>query len=187
MRKINYHKLNACIQLYHHYSSYYEWLSILYPEWGLTERDFKLKIAKDGVKLNSMEELYIYEFIKYCLNIDIKAIGLSKQDKFYNEKYNENYLPDFKISKYKNIKLNKTIIIEYYGYYILWDNCNMIKEYKERTHRKNEYYKSNPDIHFIDLYPTDLKNNFEGVRNKLTSFFMDNFNIDIAQTSKEVS
>ena len=186
MRKINYHRLNSCIQLYHHYSSYYEWLSTLYPEWGLEEKDFNLKIAKDGTKLNSMEELLVYEFIIYNLNIKIKSIGLSKKNKFYNDKYDEFYLPDFTISKYNKFIFDKPVIIEYFGLYIPNDNCNMVQNYISKTHRKNEYYKSNPDIYFIDLYPTDLKNSFQGVRNKLTSFFMDNFNIEI-DSLKDVS
>ena len=56
----------------------------------------------------------------------------------------------------------------------------MIIKYIEKTKRKNEFYKSQEDIYFIDIYPDDLKNNFRGVKNKLTSFFMYNFNMNIS-------
>ena len=58
--------------------------------------------------------------------------------------------------------------------------------YIKKTNLKNEIYKSIDNIVFIDLYPNDLKNSFQGVRSKLTSFFMNNFNIDIT-LNKEVS
>ena len=55
----------------------------------------------------------------------------------------------------------------------------MIQNYVKKTKIKNQYYRLRDDIYFIDLYPSDLKNNLQGVREKLTSFFMLNFNIDI--------
>lgn len=35
---------------------------------------------------------------------------------------------------------------------------------------KNKFYNSLNDIIFIDLYPDDLKNNFEGIRVKLNNY-----------------
>lgn len=174
MEEISNFKMNACISLYEHYNTYYEWINHLFPEWCLNPEDFKVHIAKDGVKLNSREELLVYEFVKYNYDINIKSIGLNRKDKYFNEECNENYVPDFKV-----VDFLKPIIIEYYGLYKPDNKSEYIQSYINKTHRKNKFYKSNPDIHFIDIYPPDLKNNFEGVRNKLTSFFMENFNLDI--------
>jgi hypothetical protein len=139
--------------------------------------------AYDGVKLNSNEELQIYEYVHNIIGIKtFKSIGYNRNKKYCfavdDKKYNKFY-PDFIIEKINKFKLEKPIIIEYYGMFNLICKSEFIREYITKTNRKNEYYKSNPDIYFIDIYPCDLKNNFEGVRNKLTSFFMDNFNVDI--------
>jgi len=182
IRLLGYSKLACCITENKQYSSFYEWLNKLHPEWNLTSDDFKEHIAFDGSKLNSNEEVLIYTFMKKYFNLNIKAIGLNKSKyKFHNIISNENYIPDFFIKHN-----DKIIIIEYFG--LFDDNCkdlnnSMFKNYYYKTLRKVEYYKSNPDIYFIDLYPTDLKNNFEGVRKKLTSFFMSNFNINLKEAS----
>lgn len=42
---------------------------------------------------------------------------------------------------------------------------------------KNEFYRNNNEINFIDLYPDDLKNNLQGVRDKLISILKDKYNI----------
>lgn len=133
--------------------------------------------SNDGVtKLKSVEERDIFDFIKDNFNVDIT---LSNRKKFKNDKHNERYIPDYIVHSINGIKLNKKLIIEYYGLYNLINPSGFIQEYIDKTHRKNEYYKSNSDIYFIDLYPADLKNNFEGVRNKLTSFFMEKFNVNL--------
>ena len=133
---------------------------------------FNTNILKiyDGIKFSSIEERNVYIFIKN-FNINIDKCFRKNGYYFYNNKYDEHYIPDYVV--------NKNIIIEYYGWFLPSFKNKRILQYIEKTHRKNEYYKSNSDIYFIDLYPADIKNNFEGVRNKLTSFFMDNFSIDI--------
>jgi len=141
---------------------------------------FNTNILKiyDGIKFSSIEERNVYIFIKN-FNINIDKCFRKNGYYFYNNKYDEHYIPDYVV--------NKNIIIEYYGWFLPSFKNKRILQYIEKTHRKNEYYKSNPDIYFIDLYPNDLKNNFKGVRNKLTSFFMDNFSIDINKLQKEQS
>jgi hypothetical protein len=134
--------------------------------------------SSDGItKLRSIEERDVFDFIRDNFKVDII---LSNGKKFKNKKYNESYIPDYIIHNVNNIILNKKLIIEYYGLYKPDNNqSTFIQTYIEKTQRKNEYYKSNPEIYFIDLYPTDLKNNFKGVKDKLYSFFTVNFNIDI--------
>jgi len=48
----------------------------------------------------------------------------------------------------------------------------MFKNYQDKIILKNNYYQSRVDIIFIDLYPYDLKNNCEGVKNKLTEVLL---------------
>ena len=47
------------------------------------------------------------------------------------------------------------------------NNVKHMKEYNDKIIRKNNFYKNNKEIYFIDLYPYDIKNNFEGVKNKI--------------------
>lgn len=117
--------------------------------------------SKDGIVLNSGEEKMLYEFIRFDMGINIVPIGLKKEMKMYNDVYEESYYPDFIIYDISN----RPIIIEYYG-------MITIEKYKEKSFRKNEYYKSLNEYEFIDLYPKDLKNNFKGVKNKLAPFIM---------------
>lgn len=178
----DYIMLSVCINKYKHYKNYYEWIIQLYPDFNLNKEDFSIYIGLDGKnKCDSLEEKKLFDYIYSNLNIiDIKSIGIYKKYKFYNDKYNEYYIPDFIIKKYSDLIFDKPIFIEYYGLYVPGNKCNMIIKYIEKTKRKNEFYKSQEDIYFIDIYPDDLKNNFRGVKNKLTSFFMYNFNMNIS-------
>ena len=163
------------------YENFYDWVDSLYPHFNLTENDFKIiKCSNNEYLFNSYEERDVFEFIYNDLDISsIESIGLNKINKFYNKKYNESYFPDFKVKTVGDNMLPKIVYIEYYGLYDLKNNSKRVRTYIDKTHRKNEYYKSNNNICFIDLYPDDLKNNFAGVRKKLTSLFMQNFNINL--------
>lgn len=122
----------------------------------------------DDILFDSIEEKEVY---KYILNYNV-VINKNKK-KFYNKKYDENYIPDFIINKINNITLKKPIIIEYFGLYRK-NNSYLFTDYNNKTIRKIEYYKSLDNICFIDLYPEDLKDNFKGVSEKLTSFLLCN-------------
>jgi hypothetical protein len=164
-----------------HYAKYYNditWDNIL-KDIGIDYK-FKYNLNCLNEKMSSQEEVSVFNFIYLNLNIkDVKNIGTRRSKKFYNEKYDENYCPDFIITKLGDKKFKKPIIIEYYGLFTPRNKNELIQKYVEKAYRKNEYYKSRDDIYFIDLYPDDLKNNMQGVREKLTSFLMLNFSIDI--------
>lgn len=150
---------------YGYYDSLFDCFCELYPEFGLKVEDF-IPIGCDGVtKLNSYQEKIAFDYIFNELNLKtIKAIGLKKEYKYANKEFNESYFPDFIIS---NV-LDKPIIIEYYGLYDLKRADNiLIKNYIEKTKRKNEFYRNNQSIYFIDLYKEDLDNNCFEVKNKL--------------------
>lgn len=135
---------------------------------------YNYKVA-DGFIFDSKEEKDIYIQLKKLCSKVIKCNF--KEHKLLNKKYNENYIPDFLI--------NDKIITEYYGMYKDNPPNNIFKDYKEKTIRKNEYYKSNNFL-FIDLYPEDIKNNFAGLKRKFESFFMQNFNIKLPLEGGEI-
>jgi len=157
------------------FSSFYEWACLSFPEYEQywTPEDFGLCMAFDGTKCNSKQEIMVYETAKRDMEIqEFCAIGSTHSGK-YTFKYNgvNKMCPDFVIDCYNNTDLAKPIIIEYYGLYIKdyqGDNT-MFKKYQEKIVLKNNYYKNNKDIIFIDLYPYDLKNNCEGVKNKINN------------------
>lgn len=130
---------------------------------GLDIQLSNINISCDGTILNSKEEVVLYDYIKTNLNIDIKSIGLKRKKGyyFYNEEHDENYIPDF------YIKNEKPIIIEYFGMYNENNKNKMFVDYNEKTKRKIEFFNSLEGYNFIAIFPQDLKNNFEGLKNKL--------------------
>ena len=126
------------------------------------------RISIDGTMLNSIEEKNVYDYIKFTLKINIKPISIKrdKKYKFTNKEYNENYIPDF-IIKNKN----KPTIIEYFGFYNENNKNKIFIEYANKTKRKIEYFNNLEGYNFIGLFPEDLKNNFKGVKEKLTPFY----------------
>ena len=119
----------------------------------------------NNIRFDSIEERSVYKFIYENINYNINKIR--RNQKYYNEKYNERYIPDFQINYF-----NKIIIIEYFGLFKENPKNKRALEYYNKTKRKIEYFKSLKDVIFIDLYPNDLKNNFQGVNDKLVPFIM---------------
>lgn len=122
-----------------------------------------------NMKFDSNQELDVFKYIES--NFTDKIIKNSKR--YYNEKYDEKYIPDFIIELGK-----KTIIIEYFGMYKVYMKNDIFKTYTEKADRKIEYFNSLEDVYFIPLFPEDLNSKFKGVRDKLTSFCMSK-NIDL--------
>jgi hypothetical protein len=150
------------------FSNFYEWACLSFPEFKNSWRleDFYKFIAKDGSVCDSLEEIKIYEFIKYELGVEnIEAIGtLFKGDFIFKLPKNSNdkwYCPDFVI------KYNKPIYIEYFGLYTdnPPKNNKLLNSYKNKTLRKIKFYNTQP-YEFIYLYPEDIKNSFDGLIRK---------------------
>jgi hypothetical protein len=151
------------------FSNYFEWACLAFPEykdhWKI--EDFYKFIAIDGSICDSLDEVKIYEFIKYDLKIDsIEAIGtIYKGEHTFELPANNKekwYCPDFVINE------NERIYIEYFGMYTEnppKDN-KLLNKYKNKTLRKIEYY-NNQFYKFIYLYPEDIKDSFDGLINKL--------------------
>lgn len=155
--------------IYKHYTELYEWMNDIYPEFKFNSEDFKVIYLDDGItRCGSYKERDIYNYISDNFDTDVTLIGNNRSKGFYNEFYNENYYPDFKITKYKDVRLDKDIIIEYYGLYNPnVKGKNMVTRYNSKTHRKNNYYKRLDNIIFIDLYPFDLNDGFKGLNHKI--------------------
>ena len=147
-------------------------------------------IDEEGNIFNSLEERRVYDFIKNQMRLNyILCLGHNhnKSGKYVfnlNEDYEyERFHPDYVIEHIDHEgvkkKLYKPIIIEYFGLYKEIKTSDVIEKYVKKTKVKIEYYNSRDDIQFIALFPEDIKNNFKGLVEKLSSFFMSNFNIDV--------
>jgi hypothetical protein len=151
-----------------YYKSLIDCANTLYPHFNLDIENI-IPIGCDGVTiLNSYQEKKVFDYIYDKMKIrNIKAIGISKGNNFYNDEFKEKYYPDFEILSL----LDKPIIIEYYGLYDLRKSPNeMVYKYMKKTDRKNDFYRQNNNIYFVDLYPSDLANNCEGIKNKINKY-----------------
>lgn len=152
---------NTIYQYFSRTMIYYKGIGILYAYLDFFNIKYNKRLIHDEIKFDSMEELSVYKYIKHNFFQNIEKY---KGTMFYNKKNNESYIPDFIIK-------DKNIIIEYFGLYVNREH-EFIKDYRNKTHRKIKYFNNIEGYEFIDLYPDDLKNDFEGVRNKLTPFIM---------------
>lgn len=60
-------------------------------------------------------------------------------------------------------------IVEYFGLYEVNQQQNTrVKDYIVRTHEKIEKYRNMPFYKYLFLYPNDIVNDFNGVRDKLS-------------------
>lgn len=133
----------------------------------------------NDIRFESKEERDLYVFLE-ILGFNIEKCGI--KDKFYNSTDNENYIPDYIIRF-----MDKKILIEYFGMYKEYNMNSHIKyiNYYHKMKRKICFYNSLKEDLFLDIYPSDIKNDYKKLRRKLTDFFMSNFNITLPL--KEVS
>lgn len=139
---------------------------------GLAYPDFvpsKKHKAYDGSMLASKEEVMIYNFVHQKLRItNLEYVGRTWGCRqFMTDNGDNRYVPDFII---KNVN-GKDVVIEYFGMYREAEKCHfaqhILNDYRDKTHRKIEYFNNLDDVIFIDLYPEDLEHKFEGVKKKL--------------------
>ena len=171
--------------------NYFEWACKAFPEYAdkWTEKQFGIIKSVDGFEFDSYQEKDIYEFIKFEKGFKyIDSIGRNRgkgkfifqlDDSYEYKQFCPDYVIEFIDDKNIKKKLLKPIIIEYYGYYLKDNPYKLFQEYIKRADVKEEYYKSNKDIYYIGIFPDDIKNHYESLVKKLSSFFMSNFNIDI--------
>lgn len=134
-------------------------------------------LTYDGNIMSSASEVLVYDFIHQELGLNsLKYVGLKRKHKYVYTNIGNGidnaYCPDFYVEPNKQINSDRTLIVEYYGLFDINKKGDIFTNYIEKTIRKNKFYKMNPDIYLIDLYPQDLNNNLEGVRKKLTPFLL---------------
>lgn len=179
------------------FDNFYEWAIEAFPEYKdyWTKEMFNIIESFDGYIFDSYEEKYVYEYIKnnafeYIFPVCRKRKGnYIFKDK--NSKYTK-YCPDY-VVEYLNIgkekiKLDKPIIVEYYGMYE--ENCKeskILNDYKNKTIAKDKYYTNNKDIYYIGIYPNDIKNEFyvlnkkiQDLKNNIIIGFKNHKNEDVA-------
>ena len=162
------------------FNSFHEWAILSFPEYKdfWTKEMFNIIESYDGYIFDSYEEKYVYEYIKNNVFEHIVPIGRKRVGKYIfvdkNSIYSK-YCPDYVVEYIeidsKKVKLNKPIIIEYYGMYDeKCVNSKILTNYKKKTIAKEEFYRNNSDIYYIGIYPNDIKNKSEELDKLLTEF-----------------
>ncbi|MED2945330.1 hypothetical protein P4284_24025 [Bacillus swezeyi] len=179
--KLGYEKFNKIIWK-SHFDNYYQWCCSAFPEYKSLwqPNDFNVFITSDGFICDSLEEVDIYEFIKNEMKIKhIQPIGVDYKSEhsfvLSNKGRGRWYTPDFVISS----EWGKIVYIEYFGMYVENPPNALLKRYKNKTMKKIDYYKNIKEYDFIFLFPEDLKNNFYGVRQKLSHLTISKFPLHV--------
>jgi hypothetical protein len=126
-------------------------------------QDFINKVySEDGERFDSRDEVLIHQFLKKEFkNVKYFYNNVLEKNKWFNIKTNENYVPDWII--------NNNIIVEYFGWYNEKSENETFKGYREKTKRKIDYFSELPSYKFVAVYPSDLKNDLEGLKSKLST------------------
>ena len=157
-----------------------------YGEGYVDENGIVFNSQDEGRVFNYIKSIDIFKYIK-CLSTNHEKYGEYVFELEESDNYNKFY-PDFVIEyisiNNEKIKLNKQNIIEFYGMYNENKTNNpIIQKYVKKTKVKEKFYSARDDIYYIGIFNKDLTYNFRGLKKKLESFFMSNFNIDINNTN----
>lgn len=134
-------------------------ISLIYPDKFSTD-DFNVKYkTEDGNTVDSKEEVILHNYFKQAFKNVVYCVNNNKF-KFYNEKYNEYYIPDWII--------DGNIIVEYFGFCGSYESkCSYILSYLEKMKRKIEYFEGLGNYQFVCIIPSDFTiNGFDEVYNK---------------------
>jgi hypothetical protein len=139
-----------------YYSNLFEWIEECYPS-KFVKADFEINKYRD--QYDSNDELVIDYILK---DKQINAIYNSR--KYENPICINGMYPDW-IAPTEN----GCYIIEYFGLYVYRNENSMIDDYVKRTNEKLIKYKEleNKGYKFIGLYPEDMKNDCQGVKEKI--------------------
>jgi len=133
----------------------FEWVNEVYPN-KFIELDFS--IGKNRDKFDSVEE----EIIDGCLRENLENV-------LYNEKHNNFTITlNRKIPDWFVFTINGVWIIEYFGLYRK-NGGKLNEKYNKKCYNKIEIYKQLKGYNVIYLYPEDMQNNMQGVKNKIES------------------
>ena len=154
----NYSPLYLILNKSYYNNNIFKWINECYPN-KFIEKDFD--INKYRIEFDSMEESQVDRVLReYCDNV-IYNIRNSKNEVCIN-----GYKPDWLI-----ISNNGCYIVEYFGMYLKGgqEYKERLEKYKYKTELKIKKYKELEQYGYKTLYifPEDLKNNYEGLINKL--------------------
>lgn len=146
-------------------SNIFTWIKSAYPN-TFSNDQFNSCVAIDGVVLDSEEERHIHELLIKQFN-DVKYYdnNVSSDNKWHNDIENENYVADWLV--------NNKIIIEYFGWYnkFSYGKNKIFTDYIDKANRKIKYFSSLKEYKFVALFPIDIKNNMQGIKEKLNMVF----------------
>jgi hypothetical protein len=134
----------------------FNWIDSIYPN-KFSCRDFGYIECLDGTIVKSMTEQMIHNYLINTYK-NVKYLSNEKENEgFYK---NTNYIPDWLIEN--------NIVVEYLGLYKGDKNKNLdkYKIYNAKTKEKIKLAQES-DLIFIFVYEFDLKNNFEGLKEKI--------------------
>ena len=168
------------------FNNFYEWAILSFPEYKdyWTKSMFNIIESYDGYEFDSNQEKCVYEYIKdnffeFITPVGRKRVGnyIFKNEKSIYSKYCPDYVVEYINVDGEKTKIQKPIIIEYYG---LYDESNktseIMRNYRIKTKEKEDFYKGNKDIYYIGIYPQHIKPNFKGLNEICNSFIENNFN-----------
>nr|WP_304216822.1 DUF4046 domain-containing protein [Fredinandcohnia onubensis] len=131
----------------HYDSKFYRWIIESFPEYQFEAKEFQLLLGNDGQLCDSKEEMTIHNYFLERLD---NSCEIKREDiTFYNNKYDEAYIPDWVICKG-----SRKFIVEYFGLY----GSNRFPSYSLKVRRKQEYFESLLDFTFIPIMPEDFRN-----------------------------
>lgn len=124
---------------------------------------YERRMSYNGIVMRSIEEKIIYDYVHNILGIrSLTYIGNNQKEYRFTHGNGRFYYPDYFIDKiYKEnnlIKLNKPIVIEYFGMYEETSKADLIKNYTIKTKDKIKYYNEQNDYVFVFLFPCDYSN-----------------------------
>lgn len=109
--------------------------------------NYNINKLYNGILFDSIEEIYVYKQLKKYNESIIKNTKL----RFRNEKYNENYIPDFIIEN--------NIIVEYFGMYKPNNKSKVYEHYVDKTLRKIEFFNNLKGFIFMPIFPNEIYKN----------------------------
>jgi hypothetical protein len=140
------------------HNTLYEWINDIYP--GIfIEADFHIGVIRN--KFDSVEEEQIYNLLKD----EFGNVIYNKRNTDNTIKFN-GMIPDYLIFDNK-----ECIIGEYFGLYApdRMGKSKRIKDYIKKTDDKIVKYK-NVNYKKLFMFPSDLNNNMEGIKEKIHNF-----------------
>ncbi|CAG7839910.1 hypothetical protein CLOHAE12215_01326 [Clostridium haemolyticum] len=139
-----------------YYKNLYEWVNKCYPN-KFIEADFVINPYRN--EFDSLEESQIHDILKANF-----SNVLYNQRNRSNEININGMIPDWVLFTAKGCYL-----VEYFGLYVNNKNNKRINDYITRANEKIELYKGMKQYKYLFLYPNDLINDFEGLRNKINT------------------